>query len=57
MVQPVLTKAVLQLAKTATILRHIMTAHPPPPIPPPPIPRFLLAQDLSSRQIAPTDNI
>ena len=30
---------------------------PPPPIPPPPIPPFLLAQNLSSKRIAPTDNV
>ena len=50
--QPVLTKAFLQPAKTATVCAtYYDYTHPSPSIPP-----FLLAQILSSKQIAPTDN-
>ena len=53
MAQPVSTKAFLQLAKTAAICTACHDyASPPPPVPP-----FLLAQNLSSKQIAPTDNM
>ena len=48
MAQPVLAKVFLQPAKTAAIHDY---AHPPPPIPP-----ILLAQNLSSKWIVPTNN-
>ena len=51
LVQPVLTKAILQLAKAAAMYTaSLKYAHPPPPIPP-----LLLAQNLSSKHIVPTD--
>ena len=53
MAHPSLTKAFLQAAATTTM--HCQTerwTHPPPPIPP-----FLLVQNLSSKRIAPTDNM
>ena len=47
------TKAFLQPAKTAVMCTAPCTeTHPPPPIPP-----ILLAQNLSSKLIAPTDNM
>ena len=49
MAQPVPTKAFLQLAKTAAMCQ---ACHESPPIPP-----FLLAQNLSSKRIVPTDNM
>ena len=53
MVQPVLTKAVLQTAKAAAMcMACVEYARPPPPIP-----LFLLWQNLSSKRIAPTDNM
>ena len=53
MAKPVATKAFLQPAKAAAMCTapHAET-HSPPPIPP-----FLLAQNLSSKWIAPTDNV
>ena len=53
MLNPMLTKAFLQPAKAAA-MRTASRAetHPPPPIPP-----FLLAQNLSSKWIMPTDNM
>ena len=53
MPKPVLTKAFLQPAKAAAMCMapHAETW------PPPPIPLFLLAQYLSSKRIAPTDNM
>ena len=53
MANPVLTKAFLQLAKAAAMC----TALQGEPTPPPPFPPFLLAQNLSSKRIAPTDNV
>ena len=50
MAQPVPTKAFLQPAKTAVICMAC-------PCPPPPVPPFLLVQNLSSKRIAPTDNM
>ena len=48
-----LTRAFLQPAATAT-----MHCHPPGDTHPPPlVPPFLLAQNLSSKRIAPTDNM
>ena len=50
---PALTKAFLQAAATAAM--HCQAerwTHPPPPVP-----TFLLAQNLSSKRIAPTDNM
>ena len=53
-VQPVPTKAFLQPAKTATICTACHKyAHLPPPIPV----FILLAQNISSKPIAPTDNM
>ena len=53
MPKPVMTKAFLQPAKTvATFTASHAETHPPPPIPP-----FLLAHNLSSKWIAPTDNM
>ena len=53
MARPVLTKAFLQPAKTAAMCTACHDyARPPPPVPP-----FLLAQNLSSKQIVPTDNM
>ena len=53
MVQPVPTKAVLQPVKAGTMCMACLDyARLPPPIPP-----FLLAQNLSSKRIAPTDNM
>ena len=52
MAKPVLTKAFLQPAKAAAMYTAPRAAtRPPPPIPP-----FLLAQNLSSKRIAPTNN-
>ena len=53
MVQPVLTKAFVQSVKAAAMRMapHVET------YPPPPILAFLLVQNLSSKQIASTDNI
>ena len=53
MVQPMPINAFLQLAKAAAMCTapHAET-RPPPPIPP-----FLLAQNPSSKWIAPTDNM
>ena len=53
MPNPVLTKAFLQPAKTAAM----WTAPHAETRPPPPIPPFLFAQNLSSKQIAHTDNV
>ena len=48
-----LTKAFLQAAGTAAMhCQPEQCTHPPPPVPP-----FLVAQNLSSKQIAPTDNM
>ena len=53
MAYPALTKAFLQADPTAAMHCHPeWCTHPPPPVPP-----FLLAQNLSSKQIAPTDNM
>ena len=56
MVQPVPTKGFLQPIKTASlpcaVTRRVTLTHLAPPIPP-----FLLAQNLSSKRIAPTDNM
>ena len=52
MVQPVPTKAFLQPAKAA-----VMCTAPRAETRPPPIPPFLLAQNLSSKRIEPTDNM
>ena len=52
-VQSVPTKAFLQPAKAAAMC----TATHAGTRPPPPIPSFLLVQNLSSKQIAPTDNM
>ena len=53
MAKPVLTKAFLQPAKAVAMCTALRAeTHPPPPIPP-----FLLAQNLSSKRIAPTDNV
>ena len=53
MVQPVPTKAFLQRAKAAAMcMAPRAEIRPPPPILP-----FLLAQNLSSKRIAPTDNM
>ena len=53
MAHPALTRAFLQAAATATIhFQPEQYTHPPPPVPP-----FLLAQNLSSKWIAPTDNL
>ena len=53
MAYPTLTRAFLQADPTATMHCHPeWCTHPPPPVPP-----FLLAQNLSSKQIAPTDNM
>ena len=53
MVQPVRTKAFLQSAKAAAMCMapHVATC------PPLPVPALLLVQNLSSKQIAPTDNM
>ena len=49
----VLTKALLKLAKAAAVCRAPRAeTRPHPPIPP-----FLLTQNLSSKRIAPTDNM
>ena len=53
MVQPVPTKAFLQPAKAAAMC----TAPRAETRPPPPILPFLLAQNLSSKRIVPTDNM
>ena len=50
MAKPVPTKDFLQPGKTAAMPCH--PTHPPPPVPP-----FLLAQNLSSKWILPTDNL
>ena len=47
------TKAFLQAAATATMPYQAERWTHPPPL----IPTFLLAQNLSSKRIAPTDNI
>ena len=53
MLKLVLTKALLQPAKAAAMCTVPRAeTRPPPPIQP-----FLLAQNLSSKQIAPTDNM
>ena len=53
MAKPVPTKAFLQPAKAAAMcMAPRAETRPPPPIPP-----FLLAQNLSSKRIAPTDNM
>ena len=53
MTYPVLTKVILQPSTTAAMCYHPKgDTHPHPPIPP-----FLLAQNLSSNWIAPTDNM
>ena len=53
MPKPVLTKALLQPAKAAAMcMAPRAETRPPPPIPP-----VLLAQNLSSKWIAPTDNM
>ena len=53
MAKPMQTKAFLQPAKAAAMcMAPRAETRPPPPIPP-----FLLAQDLSSKRIAPTDNV
>ena len=53
MAQPVPTKAFLQPAKAAAMcMAPRAETRPPLPIPP-----FLLAQNLSSKRIAPTDNM
>ena len=51
MTQPVPTKTFLQPAKAAAMC----TAPHAENLPPPPIPPFLLVQNLSSKQIVPTD--
>ena len=51
MVHPVPTKAVLQPPKVAAMCTACLKYA----LPPPPIPSFMLAQNLSSKQIAPTD--
>ena len=53
MAQPMPTKALLQPAKPAAMCTapHAETCPPPPILP------FLLAQDLSSKWIVPTDNM
>ena len=53
MAKPVPTKAFLQLAKAAAMC----TALRDQPTHLPPIPPFLLVQNLSSKQIAPTDKV
>ena len=53
MLKPVPTKAFLQPAKAAAMC----TAPRIETCPPPPIPPFLLAQNLSSKRIVPTDNM
>ena len=53
MIKPVLTKAFLQPAKAAAMCTALCAETCPPP----PIPPFLLAQNLSSKRIAPTDNM
>ena len=53
MAKPVPTKAFLQAAK-ADAMRMALRAET---CPPPPIPPFLLAPNLSSKRIAPTDNV
>ena len=53
MVQPVPTKAIVQPAKAAAMcMATSAETRPTPPIPP-----FLLVQNLSSKRIAPTDNM
>ena len=53
MAHPALTKAFLQAAATAAMhCQPERCTHPPPPVP-----LFLLAQSLSSKRIAPTDNM
>ena len=53
MANPLSTKAFLQPAKAAAMCTALRAeTRPPPPIPP-----FLLVQNLSSKQIAPTDNV
>ena len=53
MAKPVPTKAFLQPAKAAAMCMALRAeTHSPPPIPP-----FLLEQNLSSKQIVPTDNV
>ena len=53
MAKPVPTKAFRQPAKAAAMCTALRAeTRPPPPIPP-----FLLAQNLSSKWIAPTDNV
>ena len=53
MLKPVPTKAFLQPAKAAAMYTALRAeTHPPPPTPP-----FFLAQNLSSKRIAPTDNM
>ena len=51
MAKPVLTKAFLQPVKTAAMCMSGLC------LPTSPIPPFLLAQNLSSKRIAPTDNM
>ena len=53
MAKPVPTKAFLQPAKAAAMCTapHAETCEPPP------IPPFLLAQNLHSKQIVPSDNM
>ena len=54
MAKPVPTKAFLQPAKAAAMCTALRAeTRPPPPI----LPFFLLAQNLSSKQIVPTDNM
>ena len=53
MAKPVPTKAFLQPAKAAAMC----TATRAEILPPPPIPPSLLAQNLSSKRIVPTDNV
>ena len=53
MAHSALTRAFLQPAATAAMHCHPEgCTHPPPPVPP-----FLLAQNLPSKRIAPTDNM
>ena len=53
MAKPVLTKVFLQAAKAAAMCT-VLRAETRPPTP---VPAFLLAQNLSSKRIAPTDNV
>ena len=53
MAHPSLTRAFTQAAATGAMHHQPeQCTHSPPPVPP-----FLLAQNLSSKQIAPTDNM